>query len=47
MKSREAPLGDLIFSRSVLLGLMARLQWVILDKANAVLKPTERVACSS
>jgi Na+-driven multidrug efflux pump len=36
-----------LISGVVLLGLMARLQWVVLDKSNTAMKTSERVQCSS
>lgn len=36
-----------LISGIILLGLMARLQWVVLDKSNTPMKTSERVACSS
>lgn len=36
-----------LISGIVVLGLMARLQWMVLDKSNTAMKTSERVQCSS
>lgn len=36
-----------LISGVVLLGLMARLHWVVLDKSNTAMRTSERVVCSS